>query len=67
MVKSPIIGLDTKTYWLTDRQSQCDSDSDWVVYYEITNPQLSEENLKEKVKLVAGPRWAPDWPTDCRS
>jgi hypothetical protein len=28
MVKSPIIGLDTKTYWLTDRQSQCDSDSD---------------------------------------
>jgi hypothetical protein len=26
MVKSPIIGLDTKTYWLTDRQSQCDSD-----------------------------------------
>jgi hypothetical protein len=27
-----------------------------------------EENFKEKVKLVAGPRWAPDtktdWPTD---
>jgi hypothetical protein len=28
MVKSPIIGLDTKTHWLTDRQSQRDSDSD---------------------------------------
>jgi hypothetical protein len=28
MVKSPIIGLDTKTYWLADRQLQCDSDSD---------------------------------------
>jgi hypothetical protein len=29
MVKSPIIGLDTKTYWLTDRQSQCDFDFDF--------------------------------------
>jgi hypothetical protein len=39
--------------------------------YKITNPQLSKENLKEKGKLVAGPRWTPDtktdWPTDCRS
>jgi hypothetical protein len=37
----------------------------------ITNPQLSKENLKEKEKLVAGLRWAPDtktdWPTDCQS
>jgi hypothetical protein len=24
------MGLDTKTYWLTDRQSQCNSDSDWL-------------------------------------
>jgi hypothetical protein len=23
------MGLDTKTYWLTDRQSQCDFDSDF--------------------------------------
>jgi hypothetical protein len=33
--------------------------------------QLSEENLKEKEKLVAGPKWAPDtktdWPTACQS
>jgi hypothetical protein len=28
LVKSPIFGLDTKTYWLTDRQSQCDFDFD---------------------------------------
>jgi hypothetical protein len=28
MVTSPTIGLDTKTHWLTDRQSQRDSDSD---------------------------------------
>jgi hypothetical protein len=27
MVKRSIIGLDTNTYWLTDRQSQYDSDS----------------------------------------
>jgi hypothetical protein len=26
LVKSPIFGLDTKTYWLTDRQSQCHFD-----------------------------------------
>jgi hypothetical protein len=26
LVKSPRFGLDTKTYWLTDRQSQCDFD-----------------------------------------
>jgi hypothetical protein len=26
LVKSPIFGLDTKTYWLTDRQSQFDFD-----------------------------------------
>jgi hypothetical protein len=39
--------------------------------HKIINPQLSEGNLKEKEKLVVGPRWAPDtktdWPTDCRS
>jgi hypothetical protein len=26
---SPQMGLDTKTYWLTDRQSQCDLDLDF--------------------------------------
>jgi hypothetical protein len=29
--------------------------------------QLSEGNFEEKEKLVAGPRWAPDTKTDCRS
>jgi hypothetical protein len=37
----------------------------------ITNRNCLKENLKEKEKLVAGSRWAPDtktdWPTDCRS
>jgi hypothetical protein len=40
-----------------------------------TRPLVREdslkENLKEKEKLVAGPRWAPvtkiHWSTDCRS
>jgi hypothetical protein len=35
------------------------------------NPQLSEGNFKDKTKLVAGSRRAPDtrtgWPTDRRS
>jgi hypothetical protein len=32
--------------------------------YKITNPQLSKGNLKEKEKLVAGPRRMPDTKTD---
>jgi hypothetical protein len=39
--------------------------------YKMTNRNCLKENLKEKEKLVVGPRWAPDtktdWPTDCRS
>jgi hypothetical protein len=39
--------------------------------YKITNRNCLQENHKEKEKLVAGPKWAPDtktdWPTDCRS
>jgi hypothetical protein len=31
MVKSHMFGLDTKTYWLTDRQSQCDFDFDFCL------------------------------------
>jgi hypothetical protein len=30
----------------------------------ITNRNCLKENLKEKEKLVAGPRWAPDTRTD---
>jgi hypothetical protein len=34
-------------------------------------PQLPKEHLKEKEKLVAGPKWAldtkADWPTVCRT
>jgi hypothetical protein len=38
---------------------------------ELQNYKLSEENFKEEVKLVAGPRWVPDtktdWPTVSRN
>jgi hypothetical protein len=30
----------------------------------LQKTQLPEENVKEKVKLVAGPRWAPNTKTD---
>jgi hypothetical protein len=29
------MGLDTKTYWLTDRQSQCDFDFDFDLHVPI--------------------------------
>jgi hypothetical protein len=31
--------------------------------YKIKHMQLTEENFKEKEKLVAGPRWVPDTKT----
>jgi hypothetical protein len=40
----PQIGLDTKTYWLTDRQSQCDFDlSQLITVSQSVSSQLSEE------------------------
>jgi hypothetical protein len=30
------MGLDTKTYWLTDRQSQCDFDFDVDFDFDLT-------------------------------
>jgi hypothetical protein len=38
----PQIGLDTKTYWLTDRQSQCDFD------VELSEVQLSCETVASR-------------------
>jgi hypothetical protein len=29
-ISNDMMGLNTKTYWLTDRQSQCDFDFGWV-------------------------------------
>jgi hypothetical protein len=34
--------LDTKTYWLTDRQSQCDLDLDLELVSCFTEPALTE-------------------------
>jgi hypothetical protein len=35
------MGLDTKTYWLTDRQSQCDFDFDFDL--QVTSYKLRRE------------------------
>jgi hypothetical protein len=32
------MGLDTKTYWLTDRQSQCNFDFDFDTKNEVLGP-----------------------------
>jgi hypothetical protein len=37
LVKCPRFGLDTKTYWLTDRQSQCDFDFDFDFDFNYLN------------------------------
>jgi hypothetical protein len=45
------MGLDTKTYWLTDRQSQCNFDFDfgidftWVPKF-LRNSSVVEEELE---------------------
>jgi hypothetical protein len=53
------------------RQQITDPSSRQRERYKITNRNCLKENLKEKEKLVAGPKWVPDtktdWPTDCRS
>jgi hypothetical protein len=36
------MGLDTKTYWLTDRQSQCDFDSDLSSELTVAGPEGRE-------------------------
>jgi hypothetical protein len=41
--------LDTKTYWLTDRQSQCDFDFDLIWTEELT--ELIQEQLRVSRKL----------------
>jgi hypothetical protein len=68
----------TKTNWSTDCRPKdelqiqiTDPSSRQTGRYKITNSNRLKENLKEKERLVAGARWAPDtmaeWPTDCRS
>jgi hypothetical protein len=41
------MGLDTKTYWLTDRQSQCDFDFDF------------RDSLEMAEEWEIGVRWSP--------
>jgi hypothetical protein len=40
------MGLDTKTYWLTDRQSQCDFDSDFVDKIDVVPDRFNENSYR---------------------
>jgi hypothetical protein len=50
------MGLDTKTYWLTDRQSQCDFDFDFDLF---ESDQDSDSDSFELVveNLIEFKRW----------
>jgi hypothetical protein len=74
------MGLDTKAYWLTDRQSQCDFDFElrvcWTEPAVTTDPSyrhrerttLTNSQLSDNKKnLVLGPRWVLDNKTDLRT
>jgi hypothetical protein len=43
------MGLDTKTYWLTDRQSQFDFDFDFDFEFEISDRFVTETSLKSSM------------------
>jgi hypothetical protein len=43
------MGLDTKTYWLTDRQSQCDFDLTWQ--QTDTSPKFIDHSVNLKIEL----------------
>jgi hypothetical protein len=45
LVKCPRFELDTKTYWLTDRQSQCDFDFDFDYNWSVLLVYWLESNL----------------------
>jgi hypothetical protein len=49
------MGLDTKTYWLTDRQSQCDFDFDYweLQFWEVKSWQLRPERVRKRSPLEA--------------
>jgi hypothetical protein len=53
------MGLDTKTYWLTDRQSQCDFESD----FDFDNEKVLRRQMEEKELNV---RWSPAWELDVK-
>jgi hypothetical protein len=45
------MGLDTKTYWLTDRQSQCDFDFDLT---QLVSGQFSKSLYREDFEVWIG-------------
>jgi hypothetical protein len=52
-IYEPQMGLDTKTYWLTDRQSQCDFDFD----FDFEGDAETEERQMQR-------QFSSDWAVD---
>jgi hypothetical protein len=46
------MGLDTKTYWLTDRQSQCDFDFDFDFEFRVALYKLRTDRTENPVVLL---------------
>jgi hypothetical protein len=46
------MGLDTKTYWLTDRQSQCDFDFEELVVVRSWKSSVDEEFIWELGRVM---------------
>jgi hypothetical protein len=44
------MGLDTKTYWLTDRQSQCNFDLTWSISREWRDSSEQRRRRTEEVQ-----------------
>jgi hypothetical protein len=50
------MGLDTKTYWLTDRQSQCDFDFVGIVQFQMRRHEWSDSFSYEWIIVAAEAR-----------
>jgi hypothetical protein len=48
------MGLDTKTYWLTDRQSQCDFDFDFGKSRHSTRVEAGSNTSTVTLRVVGG-------------
>jgi hypothetical protein len=48
------MGIDTKTYWLTDRQSQCDFDSDFELRENSSRVDSGSNTSTVALRVVGG-------------
>jgi hypothetical protein len=54
------MGLDTKTYWLTDRQSQCDFDFDFDLTesYRLVAEEERPKSISRREPYMGSSRWS---------